>query len=123
MMLFLFVAWTGHTDASRDLAIDIGAAMVSAGMKREEAAALMGITAPELSRQLAGVEPLNLWRLWSLPVAFKVWLFIRQAKRVGAEFLTPEHLAIVQGAAALGKKKMSKMFLVPQQPQQQKESA
>jgi hypothetical protein len=108
----LLTAWAGHTDASRELSMDIGLSLIAADMKRREAAELMGITESELSRQLAGAEPLSAWRLANLPAEFWMALWTRRAKRIGAEFLTPEQTALVKGAATLGRKRMIKMFQV-----------
>jgi hypothetical protein len=119
----LLAAWAGHTDASREFSLDIGLSLIAAGMKRREAADLMGITESELSRQLAGVEPLSAWRLANLPTEFWMALWTRRAKRIGAEFLSPEQTALVKGAATLGKRRMAKMFqIVGGRDQERKEA-
>ena len=94
-------AWAGHTDASRELAQDITAA-IDAHMKREAAASMMGIHPADLSRQLSGRDPLNLWRLTALPS--EVWLAFLAARtrRLGGEVLTADQLTLLKGAATLG---------------------
>ena len=101
-MIFSFAAaWNGHTDQSRELAQDIAVA-IDAHMKRETAASLMGIHAADLSRQLAGRDPLNLWRLTSLPADFWLAFLAARTKRLGGEVLTADQLALLKGAAAMG---------------------
>jgi hypothetical protein len=63
-------AWMGHTDRSRLFAQWVRDSIRACGLKDEYAAHLMGLTGPQLSRQLSGQEPLNLWRLAELPDAF-----------------------------------------------------
>ena len=101
MIIALLAPWAGHTDASREVALDISAA-IDAHMKRDAAASLMGLHPADLSRQLSGRDPLNLWRLTSLPSG--VWLDFMAArtKRLGGEVLTADQIALLKGAAALG---------------------
>lgn len=102
-MIFSFTAaWSGHTDASRALAADITAALDAAFTKREHAADAMGLHPADLSRQLSGRDPLNLWRLADLPLAFWLALLRARCRRIGAELLTPDQVALLKGAAAMG---------------------
>ena len=101
-MTFLFgAAWMGHTEESRQLALDIAVAL-DAHMERKEAAALMGLHPADLSKQLAGRDPLNAWRLANLPACFWLAFLVARAKRIGAELMTADQLALLKGAAALG---------------------
>ena len=110
MSFFLTAAWAGHTEMSREMAQDIARALELAGLKHSDAAARMGITLPMLSRQLAGVEPLNVYRLGFLPIEFHAaWLQLR-AKRIGGELLPADQLALVRGAAVLGFKRMTRVL-------------
>jgi hypothetical protein len=101
MILGLLAPWVEHTDASRELAQDIALA-IDAHMKRGTAASLMGIHAADLSRQLAGRDPLNLWRLTSLPADFGLAFLAARTKRLGGEVLTADQLNLLKGAAAMG---------------------
>ena len=102
-LLILAAAWTGHTDESRAYALDIIGALLDIGMSHKEASIDMGLSSEQqLSRQLAGTEPLNAFRLSLLPGRFQVALLRRQAFRHGAAILAPEELALIRGAAALG---------------------
>lgn len=104
-------AWSGHTDESRAFAQDVVAALADAGLSHKAAAITMGLThEQQLSRQLAGSEPLNAFRLFFLPHAFRVSLLRRQAARLGAAVIAPEDLALLRGAAAMGRKRMAKML-------------
>lgn len=110
MSFLLATAWAGHTEMSREMAQDIVRAFELAGLKHDTAATLMGVTLPMLSRQLAGVEPLNVYRLGFLPIEFHVaWLQLR-AKRIGGELLPADQLALVRGAAVLGFKRMARVL-------------
>ena len=105
------VAWIGHTDDSRDMAQDLIRAFQLAGLKHETVASLMGLTPPMLARQLAGAEPLNLFRLGFLPVAFHLaWLQLR-AQRIGAEVLTADQVSYLKAAAVEGPRRMLKAGL------------
>lgn len=75
--------WQQHTEASQQFADDISAALHDVGLSRKQTAAEMGITEPQLSRQLQGQEHLSAWRLMLLPVSFHVALAKRRAQRVG----------------------------------------
>jgi hypothetical protein len=106
-MSFLFcAAWVGHTDQSREMAQDIVRAFELAGLKHETAAGLMGVTPPMLARQLAGIEPLNAYRLCFLPVEFHGALLRLRAERIGGALITAEQLAIIKGALLLGPKRI-----------------
>lgn len=111
-------AWAGHTDVSREMAQDVHDAIVlDCALKLEAAASTMGLTLPQLSRQLAGREPLNHWRLASLGLRFEIALAGRRLKRTGHEVLTPEQIALLRGAARLGPRRMLKLgldFIIPE---------
>lgn len=105
-------AWIGHTDQSREMAQDVHDAIVhDCALKLETAAGTMGLTLPQLSRQLAGREPLNHWRLAALGIQFEIKLAARRLRRVGADVLTPEQIALLRGAARLGPRRMLKAGL------------
>ena len=102
-MIFSFTAaWAGHTDDSRELALDIARALDVAFDKREAAAAAMGLHPADLSRQLSGRDPLNAWRLAGLGVRFWLAFLAARAARIGADVITADQLALLRGAAALG---------------------
>lgn len=105
----LLAAWAGHTPASRQDADDIICALGDCGIAQKAAAIDMGIAPEKFSRQLAGLEPLNAWRLGYLPVEFHIALLRRRAARVGAVVLTAEERAFILSAAQIGIKRMSKV--------------
>jgi hypothetical protein len=110
-LLILAAAWLGHTDESRAYALDIIGAFQDIGMSHKEASIDMGLSSEQqLSRQLAGTEPLNAYRLGYLPSRFKVALLRRQAVRLGAAVLAPEDLALIRGAAALGAERLADLI-------------
>lgn len=111
-MLSMFsAAWTGHTEISREMASDIKDAIDDCGWKDSYVAGLMGLTVPQLSRQLAGSEPLNAWRLAFLPVTFEYHYMKRRLARIGAEILTADQRELMLCAAILGAKRMAKAGL------------
>ena len=89
-------AWAGHTTASKALAEDIDRARRMCGMSQKELAIELGVTEQKLSRQLAGTEPLNAWRLYGLTnPEFRVELLSQQINRVadaGVTVVTNAHL-------------------------------
>jgi hypothetical protein len=101
-MVAFLAPWTEHTDISREWAQDIATALAACGLSQKAAALEMGIHYTDLSRQLAGVDPLNLWRLTSLPGEFWIALLAARAKRMGADLITAEQIALIKGAAAMG---------------------
>jgi hypothetical protein len=105
------VAFTGHTDRSRALAMCIKHAIDTLGWTHEYTASLMGLRREELDHQLAGRKPLNLWRLAELPDAFQAAYDARRAQLRGACVLEPPDLALIRGAAALGTRRMVKLTL------------
>ena len=107
---YLFVAWNGHTDASRTLAQDVIAAIDAAYAKHEAVADVMGLHKADLSRQLSGRDPLNFWRLAGLSWAFWIAFCAARMARVGGIVLTADQLALITGFAALPKK-MARMVL------------
>jgi hypothetical protein len=111
-VIFSFTAaWHGHTEESRLLALDIALALDATYDKRETAAADMGLHPADLSRQLAGRDPLNMWRLTSLTPDFWIALLAARSRRLGAALITPEQLQLLKGAAVMGPRKMARMLL------------
>jgi len=111
MMGGLFAAWTGHTEDSRAYAQDIVGALADSGISQKAAAIEMGLSSEQqLSRQLAGTEPLNAYRLSFLPMGFHVSFLRRRAARLGAAVIAPEDLALIRGAAVLGAKKIADLI-------------
>lgn len=103
-------AWLGHTDQSRELTTDLDAAFAERGFKHGAAVRDMGLTnEPQLSRQLAGSEPLNMLRFASLPDDVKLAFYRRQVCRLGGVVLDATQASLLRGAAALGAKRMAKM--------------
>jgi transcriptional regulator with XRE-family HTH domain len=104
-------AWLGHTRRSLALAEAVREAIKACGWKEEYAARLMGLSAPQLSRQLAGQEPLNVFRLAELPDEFQRAYDKYRAGQRGAVVLEPSEIELVRGAAHLGRRVMRKMTL------------
>lgn len=103
-MIPIFAAWAGHTPESSEMAEDVSRALDAIGMKHQEAARLMGLSLPKLSKQLSGRAPLNAYRLCYLPVAFHLqWLRLR-SKRIGGAFIEPELVEFLKGAARAGRR-------------------
>lgn len=107
MIVGFLVPWSGHTDASSELAQDIASALDAAFGKREAAAAAMGIHPADLSHQLSGRDPLNAWRLAGLGVRFWFAFLTARAKRIGADVVSAETLSLIRGAAAMGPRMVS----------------
>lgn len=104
---------TPDADAFRQ---DVIAALNDAQLSHKEAAALMGISEPVLSRQLSG-EPnthLSLWRLAALPESFWDAFDIRRAERRGAVLLTPHLVTLLRGAASLKRVTVKARLEAPQ---------
>jgi hypothetical protein len=102
-------AFAGHSDRSRALALCIKHAIDTLGWTHEHTASLMGLRREELDHQLAGRKPLNLWRLAELPDDFQAAYDARRAQLRGACVLEPPDLALIRGAATLGRKTMARM--------------
>lgn len=109
MIACLGSAWIQHTDASREMAQDIVRAWEIAGYSQKTAALEMGLTEPQLSRQMAGTDQVSLWRLAALSPAFMLALLGLRASRLGAALLTGEQVALLRGAAQIGPKRMAVM--------------
>jgi hypothetical protein len=101
--------WVGHTPRSLALAHVVRETIAALGWKESYFAALMKIAPSRASRQLAGVEPLNLWRLAELPDAFQVEYDRRRAAMRGAVVLEPPDLSLVRGFCAMDSREMQKM--------------
>lgn len=110
-MLPLITAWAGHTEASRAFVADL---LDAIGAEKKAAFAEdMGLTPNQLSNQLAGVQPMNVFRLVTALVKnprVQVALLERRAQRIRAELITAEHAALIRGAVSLGKKKMAQIL-------------
>lgn len=104
-------AWIGHTPESREYAEDILATMREVGMAQKEMAYALGLSAEKFCRQLAGLEPLNAWRLqaYTSPV-FRAALVKRQAARLGIGLVNEAHVAqlIASVEELIGSKRMAK---------------
>lgn len=114
-------AWCGHTPESREWAEDIQAAFdaMDPRMKIDGAAAQMRVSREELSKQLAGTRPLNLWRLGYLSVEFHALLLKQRALRAGGAFLTRDDLALIRGFVGMGPRAMVKMLPETEQERRQ----
>lgn len=62
---------------------DVIAALADAGLKHDSAAAFMGISGPQLSRQLSGREHLSAKRMSLLPSEFWGCFLVRRCRRFG----------------------------------------
>ncbi len=117
-MIPLVAAWVGHTDASRGMAHSFTAALAHHEVKHETASELLRLSDPEdLSKQLRGLKPFNAWRVGYLavdrPDVYLTYLRF-EARRMGAELITPDERALLVGFASAtvtaGKKRMAQMF-------------
>ena len=107
MIPFFISAWNGHTLESREYAADIIGALADAGISHKAATIDMKLSnEQQLSRQLAGTEPLNAFRLALLPMGFHCAFLRRRAARLGAAVIAPEDLALIRGAATLGLRRL-----------------
>lgn len=105
-----------HTPDADQFRRDVIAALNDAQIAHKEAAALMQLSEPVLSRQLNG-EPsthLSLWRLSALPEAFWNAFDRRRAERRGAVLLTPHLVMLLRGAANLKREVLKARLREPQ---------
>lgn len=109
-MLALFAAWVGHTDRSRLDAHAIRATLGALGWKYADVAAQLGIDEKRFCRQLAGIEPLNHWRLADLPEVFHREYDRQRAASRGALVLESDMLALIRGALAIGRRRMASVL-------------
>jgi hypothetical protein len=106
----ILAAFAGHTDASREDANALRDAIAAMGLKHADVADGMGLSdEKQLSRQLAGSEPLNLWRLSNLPDLRNKFDAIR-AERRGAILLEPGMVALLRGLLAVGRDRLSELW-------------
>jgi hypothetical protein len=112
-MIAFASAWHGHTARSSAAAECIRLTLASLGWKDSYAASLLGISPQQLSRQLAGVDPLNFWRFAELPDAFHVEYDRRRAAQRGALVLEPPEVSLIRGAAAMGARRLAKLMTEP----------
>jgi hypothetical protein len=92
MVLIGLASTYEHDDISREIAMDVIAALRQSGISQFAASQYMwGDLKHEtqLSRQLAGLQPLNLYRLFRLPPEFILAFLKLRAQRVGAELVPP----------------------------------
>lgn len=109
----ILAAWMGHSPRSQAIAQCVRDSFKALGWKDEYAASLMKLAnAPQLSRQLAGIEPLNLWRLADLPDAFWQEYDRRRVGLRGGVVLEAPDLSLIRGACVLGSKSMAR-FTTP----------
>lgn len=110
-MIPFCAAWMGHTEMSREIAQSLMKALDAHQVKVETCARWMGVDREDLSKQLAGTKPLNLWRIGFVmheaPHVYQTFLAL-EAKRFGATLVTAEDRAFVLSAARLGAKKMAR---------------
>ena len=106
----LLTAWIGHTDRSRADAHAIRATLGALGWKYADVAAQLGIDEKRFCRQLAGIEPLNHWRLADLPEDFHREYDRQRAAVRGALVLEPDMLTLIRGALAIGRKRMASVL-------------
>lgn len=102
----LFAAFAGHTVLTQEQADDIRFAVIAVCGTQDRGAREMGLDPAQFSRQLAGKEPLNVFRLSFLPLGFEAYWIARRAKRIGGEFISAEQLELLRGYVALGRRKM-----------------
>lgn len=88
------------TDESALLARDVAAAIDSV-LPRKVAAQTIGVSEADLSLQLSGVKPLNIFRLTALPEAFWHALLDKRAQRIGGLYVRPDLVTLLQGASRL----------------------
>lgn len=99
-MFCLLMPAYAPTQESRFLASDVASAIDSV-MPRKEAAGLIGISEADLSLQLSGLKPMNVFRLTSLPEAFWHALLEKRAARIGGMYVRPDLVTLLQGASRL----------------------
>jgi hypothetical protein len=103
-------AWIGHTEKSRTDALCFRAAIDALGLKYATVAGWLGVNEKRFCRQLAGIEPLNHWRIAGLPDELRRAYIAQLSQQLGGQFFDADRLAILRGAATLGKRRMAKMF-------------
>ncbi len=115
----ILIGWRGHTPDSRLLAESLREALIEHHGSEKAGAIALGLTKSQLSRQLAGVEPFNLFRTAFSPGLFATFIRIH-AKKLGGSFLSAEEKNFILGCVGIGKKKMSRFLM---DPSTRKESA
>lgn len=109
LLPLLVVAWCGHTPESAAIAEDLELALTDCGLLQKQAAIDMGLTPEKFSKQLAGVEPLNLLRLGYLPAAFHVAFAKRRIRRFGGVGFDHSEREFVLHAVKAGPKAMARV--------------
>jgi hypothetical protein len=108
VVLPFVAAWCGHTEKSRMQAQAVKVALDAVYPRKWYLAAeRMGISENQLSRQVAGTEPLNLWRLADLPDEWHAAYDSARAQLRGAVVIEPDTLSLIRGAVAIGKRRMA----------------
>lgn len=105
-------AWCGHTLESKAYADDFDAALADCGLTRKDASGRMGLDADgnDLSKMLAGLKPLNVYRVLVIGPAFNLALMKRQAGRSGAVVITQQEREFILGVAQLGLRRLTKVL-------------
>ncbi len=112
------IAWHSHSEESRALAESLRAAIVRVHGSEKAGAFALGLTPPQLSRQLSGQEPFNLWRAGFSPKLLLAFMQIHTEKMGGA-CLTPDERNYVLGFIGLGKRKMARFLGVTRADERQ----
>lgn len=107
MVLPFVSAWAGHTPDSHGAAASLARAIRACYPKQANAADGLGIGAADLSRQLAGRDGLNLWRLASSRDLYAQFLRF-EAERLGALFVSDAERRFILACVQVGKKTMAR---------------
>lgn len=105
-------AWCGHTSESLALSHQVVRALKAIGYDSQQAVSIdMGLDkdGTKLSRQIAGVEPINLWRLAKLP-GFTIAFASIILADAGRTVITAEDRALILGFVGIGAKRMARVF-------------
>lgn len=98
-----------HTERTRTQASLLRSVVASFGLKDEAFAAMLGITPARLSRFWAGLDGLDVKRLWELDDEFHAaWQQAQVALR-GGRIYEADDLAFVRGLASLPRPQMLQM--------------
>ena len=114
------MARAGHTARSLALSLCVRESFGALGWKHEYAAFLMKMTPVQLSRKLAGLEPLSVWDLADLADDFHREYDKRRVGLRGAVVLEAPDLSLIRGACALGARRMTRMIAAPVVRQERK---
>ena len=114
----VFVAKWQPTDKAREMADDIREE-VDARFARKESAELVGLPQSDWSEQLNCQQPLNIYRLFGLlahPAGQSFWnaLLKRMARRQGGEYIDPQTVTLLNGAARIAQNRPVISMLMPE---------